>query len=415
MTARRRSRFGIVSTIPPRLARAVLIVYVLAVGLAGFGHGPVWIDTATASARAQFTLPDGTVPVLCGDADGSGKSDRPLCDACRLTAAPGLPPVAGIGFPPVCGANPCTWLRDAASLPVRIVASRPRGPPTGFSPMPEAVPERSGDPCRRRPRARRIFRETIMLRNFETDPAVLPQSVFGALDLPHPAAVAVDNAAPGGRDLRLGPVREVPPRAVLHGEGDLKHGVTTIVAGCVALTKSLGDGRRQIVDLLGPGDAIGLDPGRVHDCGAETVTRVRLRTRRADPAEADDAMALYQQATRALSRQREHAFLLGRKSARERVASGLIRLQSVLGSDDAPFHCPLTRQDLGDWLGLVIETVSRTLSAFQREGLLLIQDQSRFEIRDRSGLVAAAALPACATREARPPRRGAAAPIGRAA
>lgn len=253
-----------------------------------------------------------------------------------------------------------------------------------------------------------------MLRDHETDPVVLPPDVIGTSAL-SPARIGED-AVRDRRDLRSGPVREFAPRTVLHGEGDRKHGITTIVAGCVALTKSLGDGRRQIVDLLGPGDAIGLDSGLIHVCGAEAVTRVRLCARRADPAPADDAMALYEQATRALSRQRDHAFLLGRKSARERVASGLIRLQAVLGAGDGPFHCPLTRQDLGDWLGLVIETVSRTLSTFQREGLLLIQDQSRFEILDRYGIAAAAALPAPTARDSRSPRRtGVPATLGHAA
>lgn len=140
MTASRRAPLRIGGPLPSWLARTVLLAYALAATLAGFGHNPARFDIATASERAQFALPDGTVPTLCGDPDSPGKSARTLCDACRLSAAPGLPPIAGLGFPPVRGAHPAAPLPDAPSLPVRVASYRQRGPPTGLGPPSEAVP-----------------------------------------------------------------------------------------------------------------------------------------------------------------------------------------------------------------------------------------------------------------------------------
>lgn len=203
-----------------------------------------------------------------------------------------------------------------------------------------------------------------------------------------------------------GSCRILPAKALLFSEGDPKGPMLMVLEGCIALTKMLGDGRRQIVDLVGPGDLLGFDGLEHHDCGAETITACRVQPWNPPPAhdEARDAL-LYAQANRALSRQRDHAFLLGRKSARERVASGLLRLAELLSEDGLAFSCPLTRQDLGDWLGLVIETVSRALSGLQRDGLIAIHHQN-FEIRDLKRLTAAAVRPLSLTQIVPPsPRR----------
>lgn len=207
--------------------------------------------------------------------------------------------------------------------------------------------------------------------------------------------------------VRRGHVREVAPKTLLFGEGDPNHGIMAVLDGCIVLTRALADGRRQIVDLLGPGDLFGFEAGATHDCAAEAVTRSRIRAYHpTSPMNAMIAGTLLKRAGRALSRQRDHAFLLGRKSARERVASGLLRLDDVLGGGSGRFECPLTRQDLGDWLGLVLETVSRTLSGLQREGLIVVHEQTDFEIPDRERLTAAAALPADRLRQPpAPPRR----------
>jgi hypothetical protein len=144
MTASPRARLRIGGPLPSWLARTVLLAYVLAAVFAGFGHSPGRFVTAAASERAQFALPDGTVPTLCGDPDSPGKADRSLCDACRLSAAPGLPPIAGLGFPPVRGAHPAAPLPDAPSLPVRVASCRQRGPPAGLGLRSEAVPDFGG-------------------------------------------------------------------------------------------------------------------------------------------------------------------------------------------------------------------------------------------------------------------------------
>ncbi len=172
------------------------------------------------------------------------------------------------------------------------------------------------------------------------------------------------------------------PRTTVIDEGDDARAVYIILEGAVMLSKLLPDGRRQIIELLGSGDVFGLTTTRLHDVCAETLTPVRLVAYdRATVEKSPAVQAMIAERTRAqLCALHDHAVLLGRKSAIERVATFLMRLVpgrggqgciGPVGKDHVNVRVPLTRQEIADYLGLTLETVSRAFSHLRREGMLV--------------------------------------------
>lgn len=154
--------------------------------------------------------------------------------------------------------------------------------------------------------------------------------------------------------------------------------------GAVLLTKLLPDGRRQVVELVRKGDVFGVSSGADYQVTAETAraTRVRVFARR-DIAH-DPALRAHLQARieRQLCCLQEHALCLGRKNAAERVATFLVGLTRDIVSSDCPWlttkgksvelELPMTRAEIGDYLGLSLETVCRTMTDLERRGFLSI-------------------------------------------
>ncbi|NBN65706.1 helix-turn-helix domain-containing protein [Microvirga tunisiensis] len=180
-------------------------------------------------------------------------------------------------------------------------------------------------------------------------------------------------------------IATIPPRTRLFLPGIDRSETFRIRTGCIALFQLLPDGRRQIVDILGPDRLFGRGISDLHQCGAEALceTEVELVTavRRSLDAEINQAVRLM------LRRAQAHATLLGRKTAGERIASALIDLAGQFaGEASSRFQLHLTRTDLADWLGLTLETVSRYLNRFRREGLVSFEGPSHICLRDRAGL-----------------------------
>jgi CRP/FNR family transcriptional regulator len=190
--------------------------------------------------------------------------------------------------------------------------------------------------------------------------------------------------------------REVsfPPRTLIFLEGDDAESVFQIREGAVMLYKLLPDGRRQVVELLGVGDVFGFSPLPVRDCSAETLLPTRCVALERRQVERSPALA--QQLSARLSAQlaalHEHVMLLGRKSAMERVTSFLMRCVPGRGGhgcpgpregdDHADIRLTMTRQEIADYLGLTIETVSRLLSRLKRRGLITIDRLDEIYVSD---------------------------------
>ncbi|WP_237155035.1 helix-turn-helix domain-containing protein [Oryzibacter oryziterrae] len=188
----------------------------------------------------------------------------------------------------------------------------------------------------------------------------------------------------------------LPGRSRLFDQSEEVGSTFEIVQGAVMLSRLLRDGRRQIVDILGPGRLFGAVMSPVQEVAAETLTASEIRVHGPD-AEFSEAR-INNELRLAIDRLQTHAVLLGRKTALERVASGMVGLAVLLagsralnGNGPISFRLPLTRSDLADWLGLVLETVSRNLSQLQKAGLISIEKQDRVQILDMAGLKQVAA------------------------
>lgn len=150
------------------------------------------------------------------------------------------------------------------------------------------------------------------------------------------------------------------------------------------------DGHRQLTGFFFPGDVFGLETA-VRRTSAETVSDVVLRRhgqpRLASPAPYDPAMFsdLGSGLGRALESAEDRILLFGLRTAAERVAAFLLMMadRSSLGVDVC---LPMSRSDIADYLGLTVETVSRTFSQFVRARLIQLRGPHQFRILDRPRL-----------------------------
>lgn len=172
---------------------------------------------------------------------------------------------------------------------------------------------------------------------------------------------------------------------ILFHEDDAANHIYEVVSGQVMLYRLINDGRRQVVDIISAGDLFGLSMTGLHDCSAETLTAAEVRV--LDRRDIEGSGALQTHVNRCLMTRIEslhsHTVLLGRKSAQERVASFLMRfvpkrgvvgcVGPAVGHDDQTVVLRMTRQEIADYLGLTIETVSRVLSDMKRRGIISIE------------------------------------------
>jgi CRP/FNR family nitrogen fixation transcriptional regulator len=161
-----------------------------------------------------------------------------------------------------------------------------------------------------------------------------------------------------------------------------------VVTGAVRTYKVLADGRRQIGAFHLPGDVFGLEAGDTHGFSAEAVVNstVRVAKRAGIVAlaarDANVAAGLWTATARSLRGAQEHMLLLGRKSAEERVASFLLEM----ASGREIIELPMSRQDIADYLGLTIETVSRTLTHLEDVAAIALPTSRRVVVKSRASL-----------------------------
>src|SRR5215813_12289332 len=180
---------------------------------------------------------------------------------------------------------------------------------------------------------------------------------------------------------RISQVRHFPAKTTLFDQGALAGSVFNVTEGMVRLYKSLPDGRRQIVGFALPGDFLGLALQDRYGVAAEAVTQVRAcRFARAAFLAFVDGKPhllrrLHEFAGHELSLAQDQMLLLGRRSADEKLAAFLLNLQTRygrIGSTSVMLPLPMSRQDIADYLGLTIETVSRTFTKMERLGVIEI-------------------------------------------
>jgi CRP-like cAMP-binding protein len=176
----------------------------------------------------------------------------------------------------------------------------------------------------------------------------------------------------------------------IFGENEPAEYVYKVLSGTVRVYNILQDGRRQIEAFYFAGDVFGLEFGTEHVSSAEAVSNVSLvMVRRgalmaAASRDRDVASQLWSHTARELEYARRHAMLLV-KTAQERVASFLIRMADRLSAETVDL--PMSRQDIADYLGLTIETVSRTLTQFQQDSAIELPTSRRMIVRNRQALM----------------------------
>ena len=193
--------------------------------------------------------------------------------------------------------------------------------------------------------------------------------------------------------------RRYPAGQAIFEEGDEADYVYNISEGEVRLYKLLPDGRRQITGFLQPGDFLGLVKHAAYAYGAEAVDGVELCCMRVvDLQRLLNELPVVRERLLDMSRDelaaaQEQMLLLGRKSAREKVLSFLLlraRRDNDRMSGPAELNLPMSRSDIADYLGLTIETVSRTFTALREEGLIVLPSAHKVQIPDLAAAVAAA-------------------------
>jgi CRP/FNR family nitrogen fixation transcriptional regulator len=164
-----------------------------------------------------------------------------------------------------------------------------------------------------------------------------------------------------------------------------------VVSGVVRTCRFLADGRRQIDAFYSEGEVFGFDLATARAFGAEAVTDCTLRCYQQVKlgGDKDGTTAVPQQlfsfAMGRLAKAQEHAMVLSRRSALERVAAFLVEWAKNSSRKDV-VSLAMTRTDIGDYLGLTIETVSRSLSQLEREGHIALPTARQIEIRNVTAL-----------------------------
>ncbi len=177
----------------------------------------------------------------------------------------------------------------------------------------------------------------------------------------------------------------------IFGEGETADHIYQVISGSVRTCRTLRDGRRQIDEFHFAGDYFGIEPGDLHRASAEAMTDTTVRMVRRGALgqlatqRADVAGALFHLTLEGLRRSQDHVLMLGRKSARERVVGLLIDLADRTGAE-GELDVPMSRQDMADYLGLTIETVSRTLTQLQTDGVIAIPTTRHIVLRDGAAL-----------------------------
>ncbi|MET4719677.1 CRP/FNR family nitrogen fixation transcriptional regulator [Bradyrhizobium japonicum] len=180
----------------------------------------------------------------------------------------------------------------------------------------------------------------------------------------------------------------------VYGENEPAEYVYQVLNGAVRRYKLLSDGRRQIGAFHLSGDIFGFENVPVRRFTAEAVveTRIRLINRQSleDVPETDANVFhnLLSMTTRNLRHAEDHMLLLGRKSSTEKIAAFLLEMDGRL-TRAGMLSLPMSRRDIADYLGLTIETVSRAVCRFQREGVLEFTGKSHraIVILDRQRLL----------------------------
>jgi CRP-like cAMP-binding protein len=222
---------------------------------------------------------------------------------------------------------------------------------------------------------------------------MLTQTTNGAKTFARHARMAIPAVSSGSLDGTLemmGATMSFSRNAEIYGENEPADYLYKLVSGTVRTSKILDDGRRQIGEIYMPGDIFGLEVGSEHAFSAEAIADVKVVVIKRSAVDAlaardsDVARQLWAMTGRELQRVQDHILLLI-KTAQERVAGFLLEMSDRIKTSNE-VELPMSRQDIADYLGLTIETVSRTLTSLENASAIALPTSRRILLRNRAAL-----------------------------
>jgi CRP-like cAMP-binding protein len=178
--------------------------------------------------------------------------------------------------------------------------------------------------------------------------------------------------------------------AEIYGENEPAEYLYKVVSGAVRTYKVLSDGRRQIGFFYLPGDVFGLEVGDQHSFSAEAIADCKVLVIKRSSVialaarQTDVARQLWEMTATELRRVQDHVVLLI-KTAQERVAGFLLEM-AARSPGASEIELPMPRRDIADYLGLTIETVSRTLTQLELSAAIAVPTSRRIVLRNRAAL-----------------------------
>jgi CRP/FNR family transcriptional regulator, nitrogen fixation regulation protein len=224
-----------------------------------------------------------------------------------------------------------------------------------------------------------------------TEPLVRPSLGYTPKRRPQVRSRPVPAAADFVESTKLagGPV-SFSRNEVIYSENRPADYVYKVISGSVRICKVLNDGRRRIEAFYLPGDVFGIEMDDAHHFSAEAITHSTILVVKRSAlmslanADGDVARRLWTFTARELRRMQDHVLLLT-KTAQERVASFLLDLAKRLAAVEE-IEVPMPRQDIADYLGLTIETISRTLSQLEMQAAIALPTSRRIVLCNRNAL-----------------------------
>ncbi len=202
-------------------------------------------------------------------------------------------------------------------------------------------------------------------------------------------APAAKRPVPAGMTMSFG------RNAEIYAEGEPARHFYRVVSGVVRVSKLLSDGRRQISAFHLPGDTFGFEADDVHSASAEAVVPTKLVALKAQSLTDGRASEGFMRELLGLTmiglkRSQDHLLLLGRKNALERLAAFLLEM-AARADGSRVLELAMPRHDIADYLGLTLETVSRTFADLKELGAVKLESARRVHLIDTGKLKAMAA------------------------
>lgn len=168
-----------------------------------------------------------------------------------------------------------------------------------------------------------------------------------------------------------------------------------ITQGNIKIYKLLRDGRIQIIGFLYPGDFFGSYKKGKYNYSAESIGDVKLCVFKQEVLDnyleknMNLAKELLHMTSHELTLAQDRIGVLGKLNANQRMAAFILNIskqRARIGWQDNPISLPMMRQDIADYLGLTLETVSRELTKLKTSNLIKVLSSSQIYLRDKASL-----------------------------